>query len=62
MLQPKRQIGGQLAVIYPKAVEDEGAVTRHFGTDHGQAAPPAVNLGPQVAQATGVNPADSPTP
>jgi hypothetical protein len=53
MLQPKREIGGQLAVIYAKAVEDEGTVARHFCPDHRQAASPAVNLGPQIAQATG---------
>jgi hypothetical protein len=51
MLQPKCEICGQPAVIHETAVEEEGAVTRHLCQDHGQATWPAVNLGPQAAQA-----------
>jgi hypothetical protein len=38
-------------VIHETVVEDASAVTRHFCQDHGQAAWPAINLGPQAAQA-----------
>jgi hypothetical protein len=51
MLQPKCEICGQPAVIHETVVEDEGAVTRHLCQDHGQAASPVVDFGPQATQA-----------
>ena len=51
MLQPRCEICGQPAVIHETAVEDEGAVTRHLCQEHGQAAVPVLDFGPQAAQA-----------
>jgi hypothetical protein len=38
-------------VIHETAVEDKGAVTRHFCQGHGQAALPVLDFGPQAIQA-----------
>ena len=51
MLEPECEICGQPAVIHETAVEDEVAVTRHLCQEHGQAAVPVLDFGPQAAQA-----------
>jgi hypothetical protein len=51
MLQPRCEICGQPATIHETAVEGEGAVTRHLCQEHGEAALPAVDFGPEAAQA-----------
>jgi hypothetical protein len=51
MFQPKCEICGQPATIHETSVEGEGAVTRHLCQEHGEAVWPAVDLGPNAAQA-----------
>jgi hypothetical protein len=51
MFQPTCAICGQPATIHETAVEGEGAVTRHLCQEHGAAAVPPIDLGPQALQA-----------
>ena len=51
MFQPRCEVCGQPATIHETSVEGAGASTRHLCREHGQAAWPAPDLGPQAAQA-----------
>jgi hypothetical protein len=51
MLQATCEICGQPATIQETTVEGEGAVTRHLGQEHGAAAAPPIDHGPQALRA-----------